>query len=97
MQSTNSEYGSPFLAVCYVCFTFGHDCRISPPSGSHTVLSHWSCSDHYLGIYTMVKCMILIHISNVCMYHHKTNDLQNENIFGFMGLINLNNDLIVIK
>ncbi len=25
MQSTNSEYGSPYLAVCHVTFTYVHN------------------------------------------------------------------------
>ncbi len=46
--------------ICYsqaafpLNMTFGHDCHISPPSGS----SNWPWSNCYLGIFTVVKLMI---------------------------------------
>ncbi len=45
----------PYKAAFPLHTTFGDDSRISPSSGSRTVLSNWSCSNRYLGIFTMVK------------------------------------------
>ncbi len=32
MQSTNSEYGSPYLATCHITFTLNNDVCLSQPA-----------------------------------------------------------------